>query len=393
MTTYDQSMDKVKARLDELQSMVKGASTVARAELVRLLALPAGHRLGALRVANLPLAWSLLDESRSRFLSAPDESWELASLSLEVCDRVRGAAVPGEPEHRLIVDPALVAHAHQANVLRIREDYRGADSLFASVVREVPESSGDPGMVAEIFFLLASLRKDQFRHLEAIACARRAATLYREIGDTHNLALALVKVALVQYREGETDAALEALDEAEAVGAAEGGELSDLLYLTIQHNRALLHVDRGEVELARGAITPRQEELYRRMGAKAMELGLTAEGLILAVTPASSRAELLGLRSRALELLGVVRDRRAREGKIHDLVLYTLHMMAIYLDLEETEAVASMLAEIEPLLTHQELHTEALASLVLLRDAFQADALSAEALRQWQMHMRRVRFT
>lgn len=393
MTTYAQSIENVKARLAELRASVADASSAARSELARLLALPVGQRQDSLQLANLPLAWSLLDESRSRFVSAPDECWELASLSLEVCDRVRSGTAPGEPDHRLVIDPALVAHAHQANVLRIREDYAAADSLFASVIREVPESSGDPAMVAEIFFLLASLRKDQCRNRESIACARRAASLYREIGDTDNLALSLVKVALVQYRECETEAALEVLKEAEAVGAAEDGELPNLLYFTVQHNRALLHVDRGEIELARSAITPRQEELYRSSGARGIELGLTVEGLILSITPAASRTELLRVRSRSLELLGAVRDRRGREGKIQDMVLYTLHMMAVYLDLDEPEAVAALLAEIEPLLSRSDLHTEALASLALLRDAFQADALSAQALRMWQMYLRRVPFT
>jgi hypothetical protein len=183
------------------------------------------------------------------------------------------------------------------------------------------------------------------------------------------------------------------LAEAEAVGAAEDGTVSDSLYFAIQHNRALLHVDRGEFELASAAITPRQRELYRGSGARGMEHGLTVEALILSIAPAESRSQLLRLRSRALTLLGEVRDRRAREGKLQDLVLYTLHMMSIYLALDETEAVASLLAEIEPLLSRPDLHTEAVASLALLRDAFQADALTTEALRRWQMHLRRVPFS
>lgn len=390
MTTLDQTLDRLKSRLRDLEAQVADVSAAARVELDRLLALPAGSRLGAARMANLPLAWSLLDESRSRFLSAPDESWELSSLSLEVCDRIRQRSQVGDPDHRLCIDPALVAHAHQANVLRIREDYRGADALFASVVQGVTESSGDPAMVAEIFFLLSSLRRDQRRLPDAIACARRAATLYREIGDLGNVALAWVKIAIAQYEQCETTAGLEALAEAEAAAEEDGGELSDLLYFTIHHNRALLHVDRGEAELARAALTPRQEALYGKLGSTAVALGLTVEGLILAITPASDRAEELRLRGRALELLGTVRDQKAREGKVCDLVLCSLDMMAIYLDLGETEAVAAMLAEIEPVMTRRELQAEAITSLVLLRDALQADALSAAAVRRWRMHLRQV---
>ena len=391
MSVPRRSFDELLQRLAALEAATASERSSAQAELARLLELPPEERPGALAVPSLALAELLLEESRRQFTRDPDLVWHHATLASEVCDRLLDAESAPDRPRTLIVDAALTAHAHQANVLRIRGDLEGADALFATVIAELVHGSGEPGLVAEIFLLLASLRREQHRLPEALACATRAAGLYRELGETDQLALCLISAAIVQYRLFRPAEALASLDEAEAAGTADGSELPDHLYRTIQHNRALIHLEDGAFEDARRALTPRLLSLYESMGERGILLGSWLQGQMLANAPSSDPGEHARLRAEALEILWAVRDAKIRSGETYDLVLVSLDLATVYAELGESEAVLSVLDDLEPFLAAPELHAEVLATLVLVRDALRQDVLTAEVARQWRVHLDRVR--
>src|SRR5262245_13198885 len=197
-------------------------------DLLVLAALPIGKRLATVQRARSRyrgprLVRLLLAEGRRLLHDDPGAAYEFAALALAVADRTN-------PPFEL----AALAAAAMANARRASGELREADEHFdyARMIAE-RERVTDPGTLAELDDLEASLRKDQRRFDRAELLLSRALVLYNLAGLSGRLAQATVSLADVHFYAGDLKRAI--ATERIALGSI-SADITPYLYLCARHN-------------------------------------------------------------------------------------------------------------------------------------------------------------
>jgi tetratricopeptide (TPR) repeat protein len=335
----------------------------AERDLAALLRLPAEERRARIdrarsRFRGPSLAELLVQESRRRIPGAPREAYHLAELARLIIHR--------SPATSESFDLVALASAHMANACRAGGDLRLAEEHFG-FVRYVITHQGvtDPRTLGQIDHLEGSLRCDQRLFGQAEMLLSRAAMLYRVSGSPVGTGRVLLTLGTMYYQQGNLGRAVETTE-----AALEGlpPETEPRLYLNGRHNLAVYLTESGRFEEAADLLEA-DEALYRRFPEPWTQLRLSwLRGKI-----AAGRGEFAAAEQWLLE----TRDGFVREGIGYDAAMVSLDLALLYLKEGRTGDVRRLAEEMVSIFEAQDVHREAMAAVMLFREAARREEVTA----------------
>lgn len=363
---FDAAFDRVAARLGEHVDRVLRETGEASLLLGELLSLPPEQRRERVRreprFRLLKLCGRLEAASRAAWGDDPAAAVEMAELAVEVAERL-DSGIYGEA---LVRDARALAWAYLGNAHRIASDLGGAEEALSRAERLCRGFKADLLTEAEILVFQASLRNTQGRFADAAGLLDHALWLYREAGDVHQEGRTLILKGMVLGDGGDFAAAVESL--AEGLPRIDPAAEPRLL-LVAHHNLAWYLCDHGKHREAAEALE-RSRRLYVELGSRMDLVRLRwLEGRI---------ALGLGRLAEAVSALALARDAFLEQEIGVDAALVSLDLAMAHARQGDTEGVKRIVSEIVPVFQACRVEPEALASLLLLRDADQAT--QAEAL-------------
>lgn len=319
---------------------------------------------------------TLLSHSRGLLTTDPHEAYEWAesahAVALRVPQDLFGAS--------WAMTSLALAKAHRGNALRVQGEYlRASPLLEAALALFKSEGDGDPLVMAEIVALLATLRMDQRRHVEAERLLDRAERLYIEVDDPVLRAKILLKRAHLYAEMGRGGEAIAFTKDAMQTFAAK--EERRLYLLAVQHLGHFLR-DAGRFEEARDVLTA-HTEYYQALIEPLLNLRLA--------WLSSTIAHGLGQLTEAASSLAAVRERFLVEGLAYDAALAGLDLALVLLDQGETAEIQRLAEEIVPVFLAQDVGREAIATLMLFQEAARQQRVTRELLRDLWTSLRRHR--
>jgi tetratricopeptide (TPR) repeat protein len=259
---------------------------------------------------------------------------------------------------------AFVANAH-----RVGGRPNTADSTFAEALELWGKGTpGGPGLLdtGRLFDLEASLRRDQRRFDEALVLHERALALT----SPKNSGYILLNQAFTFEQSGDYEQAITTL--IKAAPRVDGTREPRLLCI-LRFNLAVNLAHLGRPEEA-GRLLPEVRTLARTLNKESDRIRCRwLEGKVAAG---------LGRPEDAIPSLEQVRRWFAAKDNPYDTALVTLELAALYLQEGHTAKVKELVREMTPIFEEQKVHREALAALILFRDAaLQETATAALAWR------------
>lgn len=350
----------------------------ARRDLSTLLELPPERR--ARRVANArtrfrsrSLAELLVAECRRQTPRDPERARQLAELVPLVLAVVPGAA--GASWAGALSQSAL---AWRANALRLLGRLQEADRAFAGVRAALARSAVDNALLhADVCSLEASLRIDQGRLGDARHLLDRSVLLFRQEGDSSEVARVLMKRGIVERREGEAATAI--ATQREVLALLDPTEES-YLFVSAIGNLALALCDAERFAEAAELIAA-HEALYRRHESPRW---LVKESVL--------RGRIAHGLGRAQEAEGLFRDARDRAMEQRDFFsasLASLELATLFLEQGRSRELREVAALLGPVFEAHDLRQEATAALLLFTRAALSEEISAETVRRlrWKLEV------
>jgi tetratricopeptide (TPR) repeat protein len=375
-SAYGAPARQLEARRDQVREIRRNA----RRDLRVLLALPPDER--AQRVGNArtrfrsrALAELLLEESRRRVRSDPQESRALAELTGTVLmwTPMALASIWGQTLQ-------IRSLAVRGNALRVAGRLDEASRAFAEVRAHLAHGSlNDLELHGDVASLEASLRIDQRRFDEAAALLDRAVLFFGQGRLDQGLARVLVKRAELHRLEGEVGAA--AADLRRALEVAEPGQDVNL-HLCIVGTLALVLCDLGHHEEARRLLDANErwwEAVDEPWWTQRLRI---LEGRIAQGTGDLDRAERL--------FTDVLEETRAR-NQDYAAAIAALDLALVHLAQGATSAVQRLAREAAPVFRSRSIHREALAALALFHQAALAETVTTELAHRVRRFLDRAR--
>lgn len=367
---YDRVFDRVFAEASRREEEFTRERAKAPALLAQLERLPAGRRRLLIRNSRRFQGWALGQLLIARSLrlgySDPAASRELAALATEVAQRIDHERLgPG-----LVHDLRAAAWAQLGNALRICADLRKSEEAFGIAEHFLARGSGDPLELAHFLELKGSLRRAQSRFDESIGLLEAAIALFREVDDQHREGLALISLGNVYVNAGEARKAVESMEAGLArVDIAQ----EPRLVLYARHNLAVLLSDCGR-HLEAQALLTQVRRLHQQFG-DAMNLVRLRwlEGKIAAG---------LGRFAEAEEALLAAQRAFVDRGLGYDAAMVSLDVAALYSRQGRTAEMKRLAAEMLPIFRAQDVHREAMAALLVFRQAVEAERVSAHLIEE-----------
>lgn len=325
--------------------------------------------LGFLR-AGLGPAETLLEASRALRHDDPAGMLQLAALACAVANR-RGS--PRRNDHRC--DRRLVADLHArawgelANAFRAADDLARADAAMLHALDRRREGTGDPLLLARLAELTASIACARRCFAETFRLLELARALYLRYGDAHDAGRMLILKGIYLGRANDPQQGLRML--AAGLADLDGARDPRLIFQTL-HNVLLFRAELGEFEPAREQLAA-MSGLYERFAGRIDRVKLCwVEGRIAAGLGEPERAEAAFLRARA-ELNAAGLGYRA--------ALISLDLAALRLGQGRTAEVRGLVEEMVVTFRAVGVGREAIAALLMLREATRQDRATVELLR------------
>ena len=311
----------------------------------------------------------LCDRSERAAAHNADAALELAGLA-----RLAARRLPGPDTFR----PCLEGYAghYVANALRVGNQLNEADAAFDRAERLWRSGTDEAGLLDEgrLLDLRASLRRDQRRFGEAIKLHDQALRAARPERTGHFL---LNKSATYEEK-GDYGASLEVLEQA---ALAIDGQRQPRLLFGQRFNLAanLVRLNRAfEAE----PVVVEVRELAERLGNDTDLIRTTwLEGLVLAGT---------GRLEEAVAALRQVRRDFEVRGLPYDYALASLDLALFHREQGRLAEVAELAAEMAKIFEAAGVHREALAAVILFREAAEKREVTAELVRRLQEYLKRA---
>lgn len=304
------------------------------------------------RFANPQLVRWLLDHSFAARYEDADRMLHLAQLAQTLAEACSADALGSE---RRLADLRARSWGQLANALRVGGKLQEAEESMTTAERYRALGTGDPPLHARLLEQTSSLQMFQRRFEKAIELADEAGLIYRELGDTHQLASTLVQKAIACLYSGEAERAAPLLNQ--AIPLIDHEEDPHLL-LAACHNlvRCYIDLDRPEQGL----------ELYF----KVKELYKEFKDSLILLRAAWQEGELLrGLGHPRAAEAALLRARRGfmERGLTYEVAVVSLDLAAVYVKLGAIEEVRQTVSETMPIFRALRVGREALASLIQLQ--------------------------
>lgn len=338
--------------------------------LADLISHPQARRLTLVHNARSFQTWSLCELLiEASFDCRFDEikaGVELAELAVAAAERL-DPRIYGE---RHAKDLQLRAWTYLGNARRVASDLRGAGEAFDQALRCQEQGTGDPLDEALLSRFRAHLMRAWRRFAEAFALYDRAIALYRQCGAAELLARSLTDHGLARLYAGDPEQAIPPLDE--ALRLLEGGGDCRML-AAVRHNLALCLSDTGSHQQALQLLR-QARPVYRERGDRiSLIRARWLEGRIL---------KGLGQERHAEEALREARDAMVQEDIAYDAALASLDLAGIYAAQGRARELRELTAEMIPIFQSQQVHREALAALILFRQAVESEQISLALIHQ-----------
>ncbi len=368
---YAAAFETIAGELEGFQQMVDRERQEADRLTSELLTLPAGRRnllvKNSGKYQTLAICQQLVAESHRQGFEEPTESLNLANLAL---------AVAGElSEERYgsgaIEDLKARSWGQIGNAQRILNDFRNADAAFVAAKEHLLRGTEDPLERAWLLDLVASLRKDQNRLEESKKLQQASLGLFGEVGDCHQQGRALIKMSSLHTLAGEPEKALACLGMGVSLIDV---EIEPLLALSAVENWCWALLDCGRYEEARAALQKARQVLGSLGG---HEVDRFRQRRL------EGRIEMaLGNDWRAEQALLVARQGFLRCHRSLQVAEVTLDLALLYARSGRTADMKQLVVEILPIFESRDLHDDAMAALILFRQAVESEQATLSLVEQ-----------
>lgn len=335
---------------------VRGPLPVDRELLLRARALPRplpGPPRPPRTAGPTPLCEELIAKSRACRHDDPQRMIHFAKLA-------RFAANNLDPDHygpQTATDMQARTLAELANAYRVADDLERADTFMQQAVEKSASGSGDPLLLARLMDLLASLYCHRRQFEAAIELLDAVHAIYRDQGDEHRAGRARISQGLyTSYANDPRQALVLLTDGFERIDPTAEPELS----LAAVHNILVCLMELGRSREAR-PLLDRFGPLYERCGGRLNALKLRwVEGKIAAGCDDLKMAESCFVEVRqGFEEIGL-----AFHG-----ALVSLDLTSIWLRESRITEARGLVEQVIATFKALNIGREALAALLLLRDA------------------------
>jgi tetratricopeptide (TPR) repeat protein len=347
--------------------------------LADLLAHNQERRILLLANSSRYQTWGLLE----RLL---DQGWECRGSSRVEAKELVGLAIHLAPQldtsyyqREIIEDLQARAWSYMANLRRLAADLDGAEEAFQIAYAHLKSGTREPLERALFLDLKASLRGTQQRSTEAQRLLHRAIDLFLNNGDRHRAGKSLVSLSLILSRAGETEQAITVLHR--SLSLIDPAQDERLLFIA-WHNLISYVATLGRFIEAQG-LYRKARPLYRKYK-EDCEFGtrqLWLKGRI---------ARGLGQHLEAEALLVAARERFLAEEIPYDAAAVSLDLAILYAEQKRTAELKQLAAEMLPIFTAWNIHREALAALMFLKQAVDAERLTVQTAMGVAQFLRRA---
>jgi hypothetical protein len=369
------ALDRAQITAADWTKKVRREQRCARTDLRELRRLPPERRAERVeharsRFRSRALADLLVGESRRVVREDPAEAQSLAALVEVVLLWTPGAL--GQDWAREV---GLRARAWEANAMRVAGELRKADRRFADLRRRLgKEMIVSEALHAEICSLEASLRIDQKQTGEGRRLLDQAIHLYRLSDDREALARVLIQKAILERHEMRFTEAV--VLQQEVLRTLEY-DRKNRLFLSSVINLGHYYCELGQQGKAAQILAEQHQGLVEG-GVWEWPQMQALRGRIALEQDRPAEAERLFLAART-ELV--------RRGDAVRAAVASLDLALLYLVQGKTAELRRMARLMGQVFEAEDLHEEAMATVVLFQQAVAAESLTVEALRAWRRQL------
>lgn len=321
---------------------------------------------------GLPKVDLLLEEARALRYTRPEQMIEAADLA-------RKAAMRLDPQvygPQIVADTRARALAELANAYRAANQPATGEAVMAQALRHLERGSGDLQLAARIAELAASLACDQRHFREAHELIDRAAIIYRQLGDAHMAGRALITKSYYSSCEGNAAEAL--------VFVTEGFMLLDLkrdpgLGASALQNTILYAVDAGHLAKA-------QHHLWN-----AQNHGLLPDEEVNRIKLRATSGEIfagLGQLGRAETAFRTAKAQFEDLGLFYVAGITGIDLATVWMRQGRVEEVKVLAEKLADDFLKLNVKREALAAVLVLREACRKDKLTVEGIAKIAAYLR-----
>jgi tetratricopeptide (TPR) repeat protein len=316
----------------------------------------------------------LLRQSEEQTFHSAAFSEDLALLALEVVDHLDPAYYGVEALENL----RARTWAYVANARRVKADLRGSEEAFALAFASLQRGTLEPMDRAVLFYLQASLRRAQRRFSSTLSLLRRAAAIFLNLGETHQVGRVLVKMSTVHHAAGEPEKSIPVLYR--ALSLIDSTREPRLL-LGAWHNLIDSLSESGRFMEAQKVLT-KARPLYRRFLDSWMQNRLKwVEGKI---------ARGVGQKEQAEILLMEAREGFLGERATYDVALVSLDLACLYTEQGRVAELKRLAEEMMPIFSSLLIHREALAALAFWKQAVEAEKAGLQLVTEVATYLKRA---
>jgi tetratricopeptide (TPR) repeat protein len=371
----DAALDRAGDRIEAIHKEIQAAAGL----LEDLTETPGEERSARIRTEvrfhALKLCELLLKRSREAWFRDPARAVELARLAAETSEWL-DVKYYGEA---LVEEERALAWAYLGNAYRIASDLRSAEDALMRAEEHYKHGGEDALTGAQILSFMASLRTSQARFSEAADLLDRAILVYREAKDSHLEGRALIKKGLAVGYSGQLKTAIRLI-----LGGLSRIDLVEEPHLLIsaRHNLIGFLNESGQSQEAL-SVLEQTRSLYLTLGEQTHLIRLRwLEGRI---------CRDLGRLDEAEAALLEARDGFIERGIGFDAARASLDLATVYLQQGRTGELKRLAAEMVPIFESRDVHQEALAALLLFRQAADAEEVTLGLLERIAGYLQRAR--
>ncbi len=356
----DAALERAGDRLEEIHREIESATGL----LEELTATPEPERPERIRTEvrfhAIKLCDLLLKRSRESWFRDPARAVELARMAVEIATWLD----TGYYSEGMVEEERALAWAYLGNAYRIASDLRSAEEALARAEEHYKRGGEDALTGAQILSFMASLRTSQGRFGEAAELLDQVVPVYREARDRHLEGKTLIQKGIAFGLGGHPARAIQLIQR----GLSKIDNLEEpRLLVSARHNLIGFLNESGHSEQAL-KVLEQTRSLYLTLGEQTHLIRLRwLEGRI---------ARDLGRLDQAETALRDARDGFIERGIGFDAARVSLDLATIYLQQGRTADLKRLAAEMVPVFESRDVHQEALAALLLFRQAVDAEEVT-----------------